>query len=77
MNTFKKILAVLSLASMLGFIVSILVMLIGQLGSAKCGPVIYGFLTAFLALGVTALVIDYLQRRAAKAKAEQAKEEEK
>lgn len=69
MDKFKRILAIGALLAMAVFLMATVVLMItGQLGQ-KPGWV-YGPLTGFLAMGLTSLLINYLQKRAAKAKAE-------
>ncbi len=63
----KRILALLALACAAVFILSVLVLTItGQLAE-KSGWV-YGSMSVFLALGLTALLINWLQKRAEKQK---------
>lgn len=63
----KRILAVLALACAAVFIVSVVVLTVmGQLVE-KSGWV-FGSMSVFLALGLTALLINWLQKRAAQQK---------
>lgn len=63
----KRVLAVLALACAAVFIVSVVVLTItGQLVE-KSGWV-YGSMSVFLALGLTTLLINWLQKRAAQQK---------
>ena len=64
-ETFKKVLAILSLVCMIVLVASVLILTIaGTLAENKVW--VYGSLTAFLALGLTALAIKKLQERKAK-----------
>lgn len=63
MTTFKKILSVLALIAMAGFIVSVLVLIVTGYNEMT-GRVIYGFISAFLIMGLSALIINYFQKRA-------------
>ena len=63
METLKKVLAVIGLAAMAVFVVSVVVLLIsGQLVYQSVW--VYGSLSVFLIAGLGAVVIRYLQERA-------------
>lgn len=66
----KRILAILALACMAVFLGAVMVLLItGQLGQH---PVwIYGPLSCFLLLGLTSILINWLQKKAAEEKQKQ------
>lgn len=66
-NQCKRILALLALACAAVFILSVLVLTIaGQL--VEQSGWVYGSMSVFLALGLTALLINWLQKRAEKQK---------
>jgi len=68
----KRILAILALISAAVFVVAVIVLTItGQL-AAQSGWV-YGPMTVFLMLGLTALFINWLQKKAAERKQESEK----
>lgn len=63
----KRILAVLALCCAAVFIVSVVVLTItGQL--VERSGLVFGSMSVFLALGLTALLINWLQKRAARQK---------
>lgn len=65
MNRFKKILAILALASIAVFVIAVLALLVvGKL--AEYPGWIYGPMSVFLLCGLTAICINYLQKRAEK-----------
>lgn len=69
-NRIKRILAVLALLSMAVFLVAVVVLMVtGQLGQQPGW--IYGPMTVFLALGLTSLLINWLQKKAEEQKQEQ------
>lgn len=70
MDRVKRILAVISLLCMAAFVVCCVVLLaMGQL-QQQMGW-IYGTMAAFLLFGLPALLIDWLQKRAARQKAQE------
>ena len=68
MNQIKKGLAILGLASMAVFVVSVIVLTLTG-GLAEHRTLTFGSLGAFLLTGGAAVIIDRLQKRAEKAKA--------
>jgi len=73
MDRVKRVLALLSLASMGVFVIAcVVLMILGQLQQQNMW--IYGPMAAFLLFGLPSLLIDWLQKRAAKQKQQ---EEEK
>ena len=70
----KRILAIAALLCAAVFIVAILVLMVmGQLSQHPGW--IYGPMSCFLALGLTTLLINWLQKKAAEQKAQQEKQE--
>lgn len=70
----KRILAILALVCAAVFTIAVMVLMImGQLSQHPGW--IYGPMTCFLALGLTALLINWLQKKAAEHKAQQEKQE--
>ena len=68
-NTIKRILAILALISAVIFVGAVIVLtILGQL-EAQCGWV-YGPMSVFLMLGLTSLLINWLQKKAAERKEE-------
>ena len=68
-NKVKKILAIAGLAAAAVFVVSILVLMVSGY-NVTIASWVYGSLAVFLVLGLTALLINYLQKRAEEAKQE-------
>ena len=71
-DTIKRILAILALSSAAVFVVAVIILTItGQL-AAQPGW-IYGPMSVFLMLGLTSLLINWLQKKAAERQQEQDK----
>lgn len=70
MDRVKRVLAILALLCMLAFVMSCMVLMGAGKLQEQMGWV-YGTMSAFLMFGLPALLIDWLQKRAAKKKAEE------
>ena len=68
-NQVKRILAILSLISAVVFVGAVIILTItGQMQAQSAW--VYGSMSVFLALGLTALLINWLQKKAAERKQE-------
>ena len=68
-NQVKRILAILSLISAVVFVGAVIILTITGQMQAQSGWV-YGSMSVFLALGLTSLLINWLQKKAAERKQE-------
>lgn len=71
-NTIKRILAILALISAVIFVGAVIVLtILGQLEAQRAW--VYGPMSVFLMLGLTSLLINWLQKKAAERKEESEK----
>lgn len=71
-NQVKRILAILALLSAVVFVGAVIILTITGQMEAQSGWV-YGSMSVFLALGLTSLLINWLQKKAAEHKQENSK----